>query len=79
MPSDFVPKPEDGEVHEFMLLELDQVRTMLLQDQFTPEAGLVVLDFLIRHGIVTAENEPDYLAISFGLHRYLPFPSAKYS
>jgi hypothetical protein len=52
---------------------------MLLEDQFTPEAGLVVLDFLIRHGIVTAENEPEYLEISMGLHRCLPFPSAKYS
>lgn len=66
-------------MHEFILVELDQVREMLLEDQFTPEAGLVVLDFLIRHGIVTAENEPEYLEISMGLHRCLPFPSAKYS
>jgi hypothetical protein len=79
LPIDFKPQPEDGEVHEFMLLELDQVQTMLLDNQFTPEAGLVVVDFLIRHGLVTAENEPEYLAISMGLHRFLPFPSAKYS
>lgn len=79
MPSDFVPKPEDGEVYEFLLLEFDQVKTLLLDDQFTPEAGLVVLDFLVRHGYIIPENEPDYLGISIGLHRYLPFPSPKYS
>ena len=75
---DFVPKPEDGEVYEFKLLELDKVKELLLEDQFTPESGLVVLDFLVRHGYVAAENEADYLDISLGLHRSLPFPSARY-
>jgi hypothetical protein len=32
-----------------------------------------LVDFLIRHGIITPENEPDFVEISMRLHRRLPF------
>jgi hypothetical protein len=35
----------------------------------------VVLDFLIRHGIMTYESEMDYIQIASRLHRSLPFPT----
>jgi len=35
-------------------------------------------DFFIRHGIITPENEPNYVEISSRIHRTLEFPLAKY-
>ncbi|KAM0525964.1 hypothetical protein ACHAPS_004244 [Verticillium nonalfalfae] len=35
---------------------------------------LCVIDFLIRHGILTQDNEPDFDEIKLRLHRELPFP-----
>jgi len=43
---------------------------------FKPNCALVVLEFLVRHGILTAENEPDYVEIVARLHRRLEFPTA---
>ena len=34
---------------------------------------MVLLDFLIRHGIITADNEKNYADILPRLHRRLPF------
>ena len=73
LPCDFKPKAMDGEVEEFTLMTLDQVAASTRNNEFTPEAALVNIDFLIRFGLLTPENEPDYLAISQGLRRSLPF------
>jgi hypothetical protein len=35
--------------------------------EFTQEAGLVIIDFMIRHGVMTSENESAYLDIVQGL------------
>jgi len=35
---------------------------------------MVMLDFFIRHGILTAENESDFEEIKRRLHRELEFP-----
>ena len=42
--------------------------------QFTYEAGLVMIDFLIRHGIITAENYPDYLNVCDNLRLKIELP-----
>ncbi len=44
--------------------------------EFKPNCALVLLDFFVRHGIVTAENEPDYIDIVSRLHRRVEFPTA---
>jgi 8-oxo-dGTP pyrophosphatase MutT (NUDIX family) len=63
--------PNDGEVGEFHLWDMSTVREKL--DEFKPNCGLVVIDFLIRHGLITADNEPGYLEIQQRLHRPLFF------
>ncbi|KAI8928669.1 hypothetical protein BC831DRAFT_447504 [Entophlyctis helioformis] len=71
--TEFVPVAADGEVHEFFLWDLSTVKERLVAGEFTAEAGLVVLDFLIRFGVVTPENEPAYLDILDSLRRPFPF------
>ncbi|KAJ3222340.1 hypothetical protein HDU81_009945 [Chytriomyces hyalinus] len=75
----FTPLCQDGEVHGFELMDLATVKTLLLKGEFMPESGLVVLDFMIRHGYLDASTEPDYVAIVTGLHRTHPFPGPCYA
>ncbi len=72
---DIVPKPCDGEVEEFYLWTVEKVQKALAEGQFKPNCAVVVLDFLVRHGVVTAENDKDYVEIVSRLHRKLPFPT----
>ncbi|KAI8903163.1 NUDIX hydrolase domain-like protein [Gorgonomyces haynaldii] len=69
----FEPVPEDGEVECFYLMTLDQVKSHVLKGEFSPEAGLVVMDYLIRSGFMTAENEPDYLELCKTIKQEIPF------
>ncbi|KAI1740137.1 NUDIX hydrolase domain-like protein [Xylaria scruposa] len=74
LPKDERPTPKDGEVAEFYLWTVDEVREGLAKDQFKPNCALVIINFFIRHGIITAANEPDYAEILQRMHRKLPFP-----
>jgi 8-oxo-dGTP pyrophosphatase MutT (NUDIX family) len=71
LPSEFVPKANDGEIVEFALMPaetvIDRVRTT---DDFKFNVNLVILDFVLRHGLLGVED-PEYLAVASGLHRPL--------
>ena len=73
--ADTVPKPGDNEVEGFMLWTIEKLQGALAEGQFKPNCALVLLDFFVRHGILTAENEKDYVEIVSRLHRKLPFPT----
>ena len=75
LPEDVVPKPGDDEVEEFYLWSVEEVQEAMRKGEFKPNCALVVLDFLIRHGILTMENERDYIEIVSRLHRRLEFPT----
>ncbi|KAI0838946.1 NUDIX domain-containing protein [Hypoxylon sp. FL0890] len=70
-----VPKPRDDEVQEFNLWDVQQIKESMLRGEFKPNCASVMIDFFIRHGIITDENEPDYLEIVTRLHRPLPVPT----
>jgi 8-oxo-dGTP pyrophosphatase MutT (NUDIX family) len=74
LPADFVPRCMDGEVEGFELLPLAEV-VALVRDttEMKPNCNLVVLDFLVRHGVVGPEH-PEYLEIVGGLHAALDPP-----
>ncbi|CAB4256491.1 similar to Saccharomyces cerevisiae YJR142W Putative protein of unknown function [Maudiozyma barnettii] len=72
---DTIPRPNDGEVDSFNVLSLQEVMTALQNAEFKPNCALVMVDFLIRHGFITTENEPNYLEIVNRIHRTLPFPT----
>lgn len=71
---DMRPQPKDGEVEEFYLMTVEEVTKAMMNGEFKPNCCLVMLDFFVRHGIITAENEEDYLDIVMGLRRKLPMP-----
>ena len=72
LPADFVPRRTDGEVERFELLPLAAVaKTVRTSFDFKFNCALVIIDFLIRHGFLTADNEPDYCQLTTGLHRNL--------
>lgn len=56
---DFVPQPNDGEVEEFELLPVQKVLSRVLSPDMKTTSCPITLDFLVRHGIVNASNEPD--------------------
>lgn len=64
--------PADDEIQHFSLMELREVLAALRNGEFKPSCDMVMLDFLVRHGFVTAENEPDYGELIARLHRKLP-------
>ena len=64
----------DGSVEAFELLTVTEVKQALSRNEFKPNCALVMLDFLIRHGQLTAEDEPDYKEICLRMHRNLGFP-----
>lgn len=68
----------DGEVEAFELLRVKEVRVRLGRGEFKPNCAMVLLDFLVRRGLVTAEREPDYAQVVARLHRLLEFPTAKF-
>lgn len=72
---DVQPKPNDSEVEEFFLCSIDDIESRLSNSEFKPNCALVLLDFLVRHSFLTADNEPCYTEIATRLHRALPFPS----
>lgn len=73
---DVIPKPHDDEVKEFYLLTPDEVKAALLKNEFKTNSAAVMIDFFIRHGIISADNERDYPEMSMRLHRTLPFATA---
>lgn len=74
-----IPKPCDSEVEDFRLWTVDEVKESLRKGEWKPNCAVVVIDFFIRHGILTPENEPDYLEIVARIHRRLEFPKASHA
>ncbi len=74
LPEDFVPRCQDGEVEDFALWPIDEVaRRVRDTNDFKPNCSLVVLDFLVRHGVIGPEH-PEYLDIVGGLRAALDPP-----
>lgn len=71
--TEYEPSPVDGEAEEFKLMDLDEVLQRMKDGEFKPNCTLVVIDFLIRHGHITPENEENYLEITSRIHRRFPF------
>jgi 8-oxo-dGTP pyrophosphatase MutT (NUDIX family) len=68
LPSDYIPVNCDGEIASFELWPIDRVVERVRDsDDFKFNCALVVIDFLIRHGVITPDEEPDYLTLARGL------------
>lgn len=71
LPADFTPRSLDGEVSEFLLLPAGEVRDMAATTaealHFKPGSALVIIDFLLRHGVL--DGAPDRAQITVALGR----------
>ena len=68
-PADFMPRNTDGEIVAFDLRDAAAVVAQLREsDDFKFNVNLVIIDFAIRHGLVTPED-PEYLDLVTGLRR----------
>jgi 8-oxo-dGTP pyrophosphatase MutT (NUDIX family) len=64
LPRNVVPVNTDGEVESFALRSLDWVAKSVRETlDWKFNVPLVIINFLIRHGYLTSENEPNYLEI----------------
>ncbi|XP_022906570.1 uncharacterized protein [Onthophagus taurus] len=68
LPVDFVPKNADGEVQKFELLPAKKCLERLFSSDFKTTSIPVALDFLLRHGVISPENETHYTRIVELLH-----------
>ncbi|MBM3545914.1 MAG: DUF4743 domain-containing protein [Alphaproteobacteria bacterium] len=67
LPEDFTPVSADGEVAEFSLLPVVEVRQIIETSfRFKFNCALIIIDFLIRHGLVRPDH-PDYIELYAGL------------
>jgi len=60
VPEDFTPVNADGEVGGFQLLPIEEVKELILSDNFKFNCRVVVLNFLIRNGLIDPDKEPNY-------------------
>ena len=71
LPQDFVPVCTDGEVESFELKPVETVMDIVRQtEEFKPNCNLVIIDFLIRHGLLSA-GDGGYAQLVSDLHRSL--------
>ncbi len=64
LPADFIPTNTDGEVSEFKLMKTDEIMEILsTTDDFAFDSALAIIDFLIRHGVIS-KNHPEYAALT---------------
>lgn len=74
MEIDKIPHPVDNEAEDFQLMSIDEIKIRLQNGEFKDNCGAIIIDFLIRHSIMTAEDESNFLEMNSRLHRMLPFP-----
>lgn len=69
LPEDFTPRANDGEVHSFELWPVQRVfETVRDTSEFKYNCNLVLIDFFVRHGLLSADD-PDFIPIVVGLRR----------
>jgi len=57
LPEDFTPVCTDGEVESFELMPINEVMEIIQNSEdFKPNCSLVIIDFLIRHGLLNPEQ-----------------------
>lgn len=61
---DVIPRPQDDEVEEFYLMTVQEVTDALQRARFKANCAVVMIDFFIRHGIITEANESESVNLS---------------
>jgi hypothetical protein len=68
LPEDVRPQPDGVEVSEYVCLPVEEVMEIVAEsEEFKSNCNLVAIDFFVRHGFLSADNDPDYASIVRGL------------
>ena len=68
IPEEIIPVNTDGEVSGFTLMPVESVLDLVRSgDAFKFNVALVLIDFGIRHGLITPDQEPDFDTLATGL------------
>nr|XP_053656447.1 uncharacterized protein LOC128705215 [Cherax quadricarinatus] len=68
LPPDFVPCNNDGEVEGFEAVSVEEFLECVTSIKYKLTSVPVGIDFLVRHGFITPETEPEYPALVELLH-----------
>jgi len=69
LPEDFTPVCTDGEVESFELMPVNEVMEIVQNSEdFKPNCNLVIIDFLIRHGLLNPD-QAGYAELVSELHQ----------
>lgn len=69
LPTSFTPRCNDDEVEEFYLMPIEEVMHIVQTTRdFKSNCNLVLIDFFIRHGLITADAD-DYVELVRGLRQ----------
>ena len=71
---EFVLEPRDGEVEMFMRFSVSEVSDALRREEFPPAIAMVVVEFLVRWGVLDKADERDFVEICRRLKRGFEFP-----
>lgn len=74
LPEDVKLQNHDDEVEEYYLWDPATVREKMEAGEFKPGVTPVIIDFFIRHGLIT-DREPGFEEIIARMHRRIPFPT----
>ncbi|XP_046852027.1 nudix hydrolase 24, chloroplastic-like [Xenia sp. Carnegie-2017] len=60
LPDDFHPSVNDGEVEEFYCWPIQTVKEKIVDGEFKPNSAIVILNFMIRHGVIHPDTERNF-------------------
>lgn len=70
LPDRFIPQNQDGEIDRFELWPIEEAAARVRDTaDFKFNCNLVIIDFLIRHGILTRATDPKFDSINRALYR----------
>lgn len=72
LPDGLTPQNQDGEVHEFLRLGIDDALALAAGTEMTVDAALTTLDFALRHGLLRADEHAHLQALTAVLREPLP-------
>ena len=70
LPADFTPRNTDGEIAGFTRMAAAEAAARIRDgNDFKFNVNLVIMDFLVRHGVLGPDDQPDYVDIVRGLRQ----------
>jgi len=73
LPTSFAPDTHDDEVSDFYMMSINEVKEAIVSSEFKSDSAVVILDFLIRHGCIDPDSEPNFIDFAQCCKQQLPY------